>query len=210
MIPLQIIRENPEHVIERLAVKNFDARAIVTSICKLDDERKAAQRKLDDSLAEANNLAREIGNLYKAGKTSEADVLKLRTAALKEDAKKYGETFEAATEELNRTIVILPNMPHSSVARGKTPEDNEIVHSEGVIPELPADAVPHWDLTTRYDIISFELGSKVTGAGFPFYKGQGARLQRALINFFLDEAIKAGFTEYQPPLMVNEASAFAT
>lgn len=210
MLELSYIRENTAEVAERLAIKNIDATASLQQIINLDAKRREAQKLLDDNLAESNNLAREIGNLMKAGKASDASELKLRVADLKAQAKELAENLDNITAEQTALLVLLPNVPHASVPRGKTPEDNLIVNSEGVIPTLPADAVPHWDLASKYDIIDFELGNKVTGAGFPFYKGKGARLQRALINFFLDNAIEAGYREIQPPLVVNEASGYGT
>ena len=176
----------------------------------IDARRREAQKNLDDNLAEANNIARQVGELFKSGKTAEANVLKARTAELKILAKDLSENLDNLVVEQNNALVLLPNVPHPSVPRGKTPEDNEIVHSEGAMPELYEGAVPHWDLASKYDIIDFELGNKVTGAGFPFYKGQGARLQRALIGFFLDNAVEAGYLEIQPPLVVNEASGYGT
>lgn len=210
MIPLNIIREKTDWVIERLAVKNYQATDTVKAICVLDDKRKETQKVMDGKLAEANALAREIGLLYKNGKAAEADQMKLQSAALKEDARLMSEQLTLLQNEMNALHVTLPNLPHESVPIGKSAEDNQIVKQEGVIPELPENAIPHWDLATKYDIISWELGSKVTGAGFPFYKGQGAKLQRALINFFLEEGISAGYGEIQPPLLINEDSGFGT
>ncbi len=210
MLELSYIRENTAEVAERLAIKNIDATASLQQIIDLDAKRREAQKLLDDNLAESNNIAREVGNLMKAGKASDASELKLRVADLKAQAKELAENLDNITSEQTGLLVLLPNVPHASVPRGKTPEDNLIVNSEGVIPALPANAVPHWDLASKYDIIDFELGNKVTGAGFPFYKGKGARLQRALINFFLDNAIEAGYREIQPPLVVNEASGYGT
>ncbi len=210
MIPLNIIREKTDWVIERLAVKNYQATDTVKAICVLDDKRKETQKVMDGKLAEANALAREIGLLYKNGKAAEADQMKLQSAALKEDARLMSEQLTLLQNEMNALHVTLPNLPHESVPKGKSAEDNQIVKQEGVMPILPETAIPHWDLATKYDIISWELGSKVTGAGFPFYKGQGAKLQRALINFFLEEGLAAGYTEIQPPLLINEDSGFGT
>ena len=210
MIPLNIIREKTDWVIERLAVKNYQATDTVKAICVLDDKRKETQKVMDGKLAEANALAREIGLLYKNGKAAEADQMKLQSAALKEDARLMSEQLTILQNEMNALHVTLPNLPHESVPKGKSAEDNQIVKQEGVMPNLPDSAIPHWDLATKYDIISWELGSKVTGAGFPFYKGQGAKLQRALINFFLEEGLAAGYTEIQPPLLINEDSGFGT
>lgn len=210
MIPLNIIREKTDWVIERLAVKNYQATDTIKAICVLDDKRKETQKVMDGKLAEANALAREIGLLYKNGKAAEADQMKLQNAALKEDARLMSEQLTLLQNEMNALHVTLPNLPHESVPKGKSAEDNQIVKQEGVMPILPETAIPHWDLATKYDIISWELGSKVTGAGFPFYKGQGAKLQRALINFFLEEGLAAGYTEIQPPLLINEDSGFGT
>lgn len=210
MIPLSIIRENPEAVIQRLAVKNFNATENIAQIIRIDDLRKLTQNQLDEKLAEANRLAKEIGQLFKTGQTDAANEKKAHTSELKEETNALSETLQQLETELNDAIVLLPNLPHSSVPAGRSANDNEIIHSEGSLPALGENAIPHWDLATQYNIISFELGSKVTGAGFPFYIGKGAKLQRALINFFLEEAIQAGYTEYQPPLLVNEASGFGT
>lgn len=210
MLELNYIRENAEEVAQRLAIKNIDATEILNKIIDIDAQRRGAQKELDDNLAEANALARQIGDLFKSGKANEANDLKARTSDLKVEAKTLSENLDAFTIEQNNLLLQLPNVPHFSVPKGKTPEDNEIVYSEGEMPKLYDGAVPHWDLAAKYDIIDFELGNKVTGAGFPFYKGQGARLQRALINFFLDNATEAGYTEIQPPLVVNEASGYGT
>ncbi len=210
MIPLQTLRENPEYIIERLAIKNFDAHETVAQICQLDDQRKATQFQLDEKLNEANQLAREIGILIKQGKTEEAGERKARTLALKESSRLLEEKLQETTAVLNQLIVRLPNLPDPGVPAGKHAADNVVVLSEGELPDLGPKALPHWELAARFDLISFELGAKVTGAGFPFYKGKGAKLQRALISFFLDEAIAAGYTEFQVPLMVNEESAYAT
>lgn len=210
MLELSFIRENPAVVIERLAVKNFDAATLVQQIIALDAKRRDTQKLLDDTLSQSNLIAKEIGSLFKSGKTDEVNAMKEKTALLKQQSKTYGDDLAQIELDLQNMLVLLPNMPHSSVPLGKTPEDNEIIHQEGVIPDLPADAVPHWDLTTKYKLVDFELGVKITGAGFPVYRGKGARLQRALINFFLEEGVKAGYEEIQPPLMVNEASGYGT
>jgi seryl-tRNA synthetase len=165
---------------------------------------------LDDNLAQSNALAREIGMLFKAGKAAEANHLKEKTSGLKELAKELSTIFETTKKELEEVLVKVPNLPHPSVPPGNTPEDNELIHQEGIIPDLPDSAVPHWDLASKYDLIDFALGNKISGAGFPVYKGKGARLQRALINFFLDHAIDAGYKEIQPPYLVNAASGFGT
>lgn len=210
MLELNYIRENTAEAAARLSIKNIEAEGILKQILEIDVRRREAQKELDDNLAESNALARQIGDLFKSGRAAEASDLKARTATLKVLAKELQEKFDGLLEEQNNLLVQLPNAPHPSVPRGKSAEDNEIVHSEGAMPTLYEGAVPHWDLASKYDIIDFELGNKVTGAGFPFYKGQGARLQRALINFFLDNAIEAGYYEIQPPLVVNEASGYGT
>ena len=210
MLQLSFIRENTQEVIDRLAIKNFKATDIINEVLILDNQRRETQKKLDDNLAEANNLAKEIGMLFKSGKQSEANNLKGRTADLKIISKDLSEKLEEIETTLNQTLVQIPNLPHASVPKGKSAEDNENIHQEGEIPVLYEGAVPHWDLCTKYDIIDFELGNKITGAGFPVYKGKGSKLQRALINFFLDNASENGYTEIQPPLMVNEASGYGT
>ncbi len=210
MLQIQILRQNSREVIERLKVKNFDATELVGNILALDERRRETQQKLDETLAEANKLAKNIGQLYKQGKAQEANQMKGQSAALKTISKDLGEDLDKYTAEMHDALVQLPNLPHPSVPAGKTADDNEIVHQHGEIPEKDPNALPHWELIKKYDIIDFELGNKVTGAGFPFYRGKGARLQRALINFFLNEAAEAGYLEYQPPLLVNEDSAYGT
>jgi len=210
MLEIQFVRSEPNEVVRRLKVKNFDAAELVQQILEVDTRRRKIQKSLDEALAQSNQLAREIGQLYKSGKQSEADLLKSQTAELKLQSKFLQEEMDACSLEQDRLLVLLPNLPHESVPAGKSSGDNEVVLHEGVIPVLPDDALPHWDLARKFDLIDFECGSKITGAGFPVYKGKGARLQRALISFFLDKAVEAGYTEYQPPLLVNEASAFAT
>jgi seryl-tRNA synthetase len=210
MLSLNFIREHKQEVIERLSIKNFNGEEIIHRIIELDDKRRETQKMLDDMQARSNILAKEIGILFKSGKTAEANQLKDQTGEIKSKGKEMDSALENIKKELDDILVRVPNLPHSSVPRGKTPEENLVVMQEGeVIPAAP-EAVPHWDLTTKYDIIDFITGNKITGAGFPLYKGKGARLQRALINFFLDEALKAGYAEVQPPYMVNAASAYAT
>jgi seryl-tRNA synthetase len=210
MLPLTLIRENPEKVIERLSVKNFESAEIIRQVIALDDTRRATQKTLDDNLARSNSLAKEIGILFKAGKGEEANRLKEETVQLKEASKELGAKLETTVSEMEALLVRIPNLPHESVPAGKSAEDNAIVVQEGVIPELPEPALPHWDLAAKYDIIDFALGTKISGAGFPVYKGKGARLQRALINFFLEEAIAEGYQEIQPPYVVNAASGYGT
>jgi seryl-tRNA synthetase len=209
MLQVNYIRENTEEVMERLSKKNFDGK-IIHTILEKDTSRKKLQAELDSLLSEANNIAKQVGDLFKSGKSAEANDLKNKSVALKETTKELQDKLNDAEEELKQMLYQVPNLPHSSVPKGKTPEDNVTVHSEGEIPSLSENALPHWELAKKYDIIDFELGVKITGAGFPLFKGKGARLQRALINFFLDEALKAGYTEYIPPHMVNEASGYGT
>ena len=210
MLQIQVIRAQAEEVIKKLQVKNFNAKEIVDRLLVADTSRRSTQKKLDDTLAESNSLAKEIGNLFKSGKKEEANRLKEKTSELKNVAKELQEQLSNLENEQDELLVQLPNIPQESVPAGKTSEENEIVSQQGNIEELSSDALPHWELTGKYDIIDFELGTKITGAGFPVYKGKGAKLQRALISFFLDEAINAGYTEYQPPLLVNEDSAYGT
>lgn len=210
MLVISYIREHKEEVIERLKIKNFTRFELLDEIIALDDERRAAQMENDSILAEANNLAKSIGDLYKQGKTAEANKLKAHNAELKEKSKVLSERLEELKQQILAKTVEIPNTPRLDVPRGKTAADNVVDSTEGVMPELPTDALPHWDLLKKYQLADFELGNKVTGAGFPFYKGKGARLQRALINFFLDEAVNDGYFEIQPPILVNEESAFAT
>lgn len=210
MLSLHFIRDNRDLIIERLAVKNFDAKELVDEIIELDKKRRSLQRQLDDYLAEANKLAKSIGQLYKEGKRDEAEKAKARSSELKQITKELHAELAKVDDQLKKKLVELPNIPHESVPAGNSDADNVIVYEEGEIPVLPDNAKPHWDLASEYKIIDFELGSKVTGAGFPFYRGKGARLQRALINFFLDEALDAGYLEYQPPLLVNEDSGYGT
>jgi len=210
MLELQRIRENKDEVIKRLAVKNFDAAGLVEEIVSLDQQRRATQKRLDDTLAQSKKLAKEIGRYFKTGEKEKAEKVRQESLSLKEQAKILSDNLDKITEEMYNKLVELPNLPHPSVPKGISDADNEVVFTEGEMPDLPDNALPHWELADRYKIIDFDLGSKVTGAGFPFYRGKGARLQRALINFFLDEAIGAGYLEYQPPLMVNEASGFGT
>jgi len=210
MLVVNRIRAEKEQIIEGLKIKNFKNIEILDEIIALDDKRKEFQKKLDDVLAESKSIAKEIGMLFKTGKVEEANQKKVRTTELKDLSKQYNEDLVKAASELTEKLLQVPNVPHSSVPAGNSDEDNEVLKNVGEIPELPADALPHWELTDKYDIIDFKLGNKITGAGFPLYKGKGARLQRALINFFLDEAEKAGFREVQPPLMVNEDSGYGT
>lgn len=210
MLTLKLLREQPDFVIERLAVKNFDAREIVAKILEADAARRAAQTSLDSVLAEQNAKAKEIGMLMKQGRKDEAEQAKKLVASLKEKSKELEVKMEEHNKEMNEYLVLLPNIPCADVPAGKTAEDNVVVKEGGKKTVLPADAKPHWELAKSLDIIDFDLGVKLTGAGFPVYKDKGARIQRALIAFFLDMNTKAGYMEVQPPLVVNEASAYAT
>ncbi len=210
MLQVNYIRDNREHVLERLAVKNFKQPELVDEIIQLDEKRRQTQNRVDSVSAEANAAAKQIGDLLRNGKKDEAEAIKAKTASFKEEIKQQGDQLAALEEEVYQKLVLLPNLPHSSVPKGLTPDDNEVVLENGNKPELPANALPHWELAAKYNIIDFELGVKITGAGFPVYKGKGAKLQRALISFFLDEAEKAGYNEMMLPLLVNEASGFGT
>lgn len=210
MLTLQYLRNNTDDVITRLAVKHFDAKEIVEKIISVDTDRRQTQTILDQKLSQANLLSKEIGQLFSQGKKSEAEEKRSQSLKLKEEAKTFEEKLKPLEDEMQELLVRLPNLPSAAVPPGKTPEDNVVVKSGGIIPQLADNALPHWELTSKHDIIDFEVGNKVTGAGFPFYKGKGAKLQRALISFFLENAISAGYTEYQPPLMVNADTAFGT
>ena len=210
MLTLKLLRENPEFVIEKLAKKNFDAKEIVAKINELDQNRRALQAELDSCLAEQKKKAAEIGALMKGGKKEEAEAVKTEVAALKARSAEIEKAAEENNKELDALVVLLPNIPCDLVPDGRTAEDNVVVKTGNEIPELGENNLPHWDLAKKYDIIDFDLGVKLTGAGFPVYKGKGARLQRALINFFLDINTNAGYLEVEPPVMVNEASGFGT
>jgi seryl-tRNA synthetase len=209
MLTLKQIQENKQEVITRLKVKNFDAAPLVEQIIALDNQRKTTQSASDALQAEMNNLSKVIGQLFKEGKATEANEAKEKTAGLKEEIKTLTTELESTEKELQNLVVQLPNLPHSSVPAGKSAESNVIIKEGGSVPQLN-NALPHWELAKKYDLIDFELGVKLTGAGFPVYKGKGAKFQRALINFFLEEAVNAGYEEVMPPLMVNEDSGFGT
>ncbi|WP_316735008.1 serine--tRNA ligase [Pedobacter aquatilis] len=210
MLQVNYIRENREKVLERLSKRNFKQPELVDEIIKIDEERRSTQTSLDSLSAEANAAAKQIGDLMRTGKKEEAEAIKAQTASHKENIKSLTEKLnELETAQFN-SLVLLPNLPHDLVPQGSTAEENEVVLVHGEPAQLPKDAKPHWELAAKYDIIDFELGVKITGAGFPVYKGKGARLQRALINFFLDEAIAAGYKEVQVPHLVNAASGFGT
>lgn len=210
MLQIQTIRENKEEVITRLKKRNFPAEEHINRVLEIDARRRKVQNELDENLASSNSLAKQIGELFKSGKQAEANDLKAKTAELKEQSKVLQDSLNNLESELHQALVVIPNTPHHSVPEGRSAEDNEIVHRDGDIPELPENALAHWDLAAKYDLIDFELGVKLTGAGFPVYKGKGAKLQRALINFFLDEATAEGYMEVQPPILVNEDSGFGT
>ena len=210
MLTLKLLRENPEFVIAKLAVKNFDAREIVEKINALDQNRRALQVELDTCLSEQKKRAAQIGGLMKEGRKEEAEAVKAEVAALKSRSAEIERKSEENNTELNNLLVLLPNIPCDQVPEGKCAEDNVVVKTGNEIPELTEGKLPHWELAKKYDIIDFDLGVKLTGAGFPVYKGKGARLQRALINFFLDYNTSAGYMEVEPPVMVNEASGFGT
>jgi seryl-tRNA synthetase len=210
MLTINLIRDKKEFVIERLKVKNFKAEEIINKIITLDTSRREIQSRTDFMQSEMNRISKEIGLLMKNGKKDEAEAAKEKTYSLKEEIKLLSDKLIPIDNELRNEIVSLPNLPHESVAPGHGADDNVIVREGGVIPVLPETALPHWDLIKRYDIIDFDLGIKLTGAGFPVYLGKGAKLERSLINFFLDEGGKAGYREVMPPIMVNEDSGFGT
>jgi seryl-tRNA synthetase len=210
MLQVPFIRENKDLVIERLAKRNIDATDMINEVILFDEERRSIQTELDNTLAESNTLSKEIGNLFKSGETQKANLLKEKTSKLKDASKELADALHSKTDALNQLLYKIPNVPNELVPTGNTDEDNEEIFREGDIPVLHKDAIPHWELAKKYDIIDFELGNKIAGAGFPVYKGKGARLQRALIAYFLDKNVAAGYTEYQLPLLVNEASGFGT
>lgn len=210
MLNLKFIQENKETVIERLAVKNVDARETVEKIIFLDEQRKSLQQDAESKQALMNNIAKEIGVLMQSGKKEEAEKARQETSDLKNEIATLNNRRTEVGNELTALLLRLPNMPHPSVPKGRSDADNVIVKVVDNVPQKAEDDVPHWELTKKYDLIDFEVGVKITGAGFPLYKGLGARLQRALINFFLDENIKAGYQEVQPPLMVNADSGYGT
>ena len=210
MLQIHFIRENKEEVITRLAKKNFDATAIVELVVELDEKRRNTQVELDNLLAESNKLSKDIGEMMKNGEKAKAEILKEKTTQIRENSKLLNESLNAITNQLQDELYKLPNLPAEIVPFGKTPEENINVFEEGDIPKLHEGALPHWELAKKYDIIDFELGVKITGAGFPVYKGKGAKLQRALISYFLDKNTDAGYKEYQVPHLVNEASAYGT
>ncbi|WP_374540317.1 serine--tRNA ligase, partial [Flavobacterium sp.] len=210
MLQVNFIRENREEVIKRLAKRNIDASATVDLVIELDEKRRATQVELDNLLAESNKLSKDIGELMKSGEKAKAEILKQKTAQSKEKVKELNEVLSATANELQEELYKLPNVPAEIVPEGKSADDNINVYQSGEIPALFEGALPHWELIKKYDIVDFELGTKITAPGFPVYKGKGAKLQRALISYFLDKNIDAGYQEFQVPHMVNEASAYGT
>jgi len=210
MLQTVFIRENRDKVIQALAKRNFDATSLVDEVIALDEKRRATQVELDTILSESNKLSKDIGELMKAGEKAKAAIIKQKTVQFKDRSKELSDTLSTVSEELLQALYKLPNTPADIVPVGKTPEENLEVFAEGEIPVLHEGALPHWELAKKYDLIDFELGVKITGAGFPVYKGKGARLQRALIAYFLDKNTAAGYNEYQVPHFVNEASAYGT
>jgi seryl-tRNA synthetase len=210
MLNIRFIQDNPELVIEKLKVKNFNASEVVKNIVDLYDRKRKIQGLADQAKADMNLISKEIGELMKEGRKEEAGAARDKTLKLKEAIKEYDKEFAGIDEKVGELQLQLPNLPHESVSQGKGAEDNTVVKTSGVIPPKSESAMPHWELARKYNLIDFELGVKITGAGFPVYRGKGAQLQRALVNFFLDENRKAGYEEIQPPLMVNEDSGFGT
>jgi len=210
MLQLAVIRDNKERVIKALAKRNLDAQSLIDTVLDLDEKRRATQVELDTILAESNLLSKAIGEMMKSGEKSKAEIVKQKTVQLKEKSKELAEKLDVYTASLAEELYKIPNTPADIVPEGKTPDDNLNIHEEGTIPTLHEGALPHWELVKKYDIIDFELGVKITGAGFPVYKGKGAKLQRALITYFLDKNTEAGYLEYQVPHLVNELSGIGT
>ncbi len=210
MLQLQVIRQNPEWIKERLAVKYFNDGSVVDEILKLDEQRKKLQLEFDNTQAQINSSSKEIGQLMAKGEKEKAEALKQTVPSLKTSLQPISDQLSETEKQLQNELVKLPNLPSEKVPAGRTPEDNVIIREGGNKPSLPKDALPHWELAKKYDLINFELGNKITGSGFPVYKNKGAKLQRALIQYFLDYNIAAGYTEYLPPHMVNETTAFGT
>lgn len=210
MLTLKAISENPELVIKKLAKKHFDGKEIIGKVLDIDQTRKKTQTTLDASLAESNTLSKHIGQLMQQGKKTEAEAAKNKVAEMKGQNKILEDALKQSEMELQELLVLIPNLPADEVPEGRTTEDNVVEKTGGTVPDLGEDALPHWELAKKYDLIDFELGVKISGAGFPVYKGKGARLQRALINFFLDKAREAGYLEIQPPYVVNAASGYGT
>jgi len=210
MLQVSNIRAHKESYIQAFKKRNFDAENILNDVLKLDETRRSTQSQLDETLAESNQLSKEIGNFFKNGEVKKAAILKEKSAKLKETSKSFSEDLNKTIFELEKLLYTIPNVPNDLVPSGSTEDDNVEIFKEGDIPVLPEGSLPHWELAKKYDIIDFELGNKITGAGFPVYKGKGARIQRALIAYFLDKAADSGYNEYQLPLLVNEASGYGT
>ena len=210
MLQINFLRDNKQEVIERLKVKNFDASSIIDEVITLDDSRKSTQQESDELLSRANSIAKEIGIFFKEGKATEANALKEESVQIKEKTKSLQSTLEDTEHQIWKKLVQIPNVPHSSVPNGKSDADNETIKEVGEIPQLPDNKKPHWDLCSQYKLIDFELGNKITGAGFPVYTNKGAKLQRSLISYFLDKNINDGYDEYLPPHVVNKESGFGT
>ncbi|MCK5638935.1 MAG: serine--tRNA ligase [Flavobacteriaceae bacterium] len=211
MLTLAFIRENKDAILKGLAIRNFaNAESIIDEVIEKDALRRTTQSELDNKLSESNKLSKEIGKLFQSGEVQKANLIKEKTLQLKEQTKVLTERLSNSESELNDLLYQIPNIPNPLVPKGNSEEDNETIFEEGAIPKLHEGALPHWELAKKYDIIDFELGNKITGAGFPVYKGKGAKLQRALIAYFLDKNSDAGYTEIQPPLLINEASGFGT
>ncbi|MEO5572781.1 MAG: serine--tRNA ligase [Bacteroidia bacterium] len=211
MLQIAFLRDNKEEALQRLAIKNFSEISLIDNALELDEQRRKTQTELDSLLASQNSIAKQIGDLFKSGKAAEASDLKNKSAALKESSKHLNTELERIEKELQELLVKIPNAPSVKVPKGKTPAENEEVYRNQIsFPELGNNSLPHWELAAKYDLIDFELGNKITGAGFPVYKGKGARLQRSLINYFLDKATASGYREIQPPILINEASGFGT
>ena len=210
MLHTPYLREHKNEIIEKLKIKNFEANEIIENLLIKDDERKTTQKELDDLLSKSNQLSKQIGEMYQSGQADKANEIKAECAEIKEDAKILQEKYTTLEKEITEVLVQIPNVPHPSVPKGSCDVDNKTIKEIGEKPNLHENAKPHWELTTDFDLIDFELGNKITGAGFPVYKGKGARLQRALIAYFLDKNTEAGYTEFLPPHLVNEASGFGT
>ena len=211
MLQIQFIRENQQTVLAGLAKRNFaNAEAVIDEVLHIDETRRNTQVLLDNVLAESNKLSKETGALFKSGEVQKANLIREKTSQFKEQSKELTKKLHTVSDKLQNLLYQIPNVPHSSVVVGKNEEDNEEIYKEATIPDLGKNALPHWELAKKYDMIDFDLGAKVTGAGFPIYKGKGARLQRALVSYFLDKNIAAGYTEVQVPLLVNEASGYGT
>ena len=210
MLHIPYLREHKNEIIEKLKIKNFEANEIIENLLIKDDERKTTQKELDDLLSKSNQLSKQIGEMYQSGQADKANEIKAECAEIKEDAKILQEKYTTLEKEITEVLVQIPNVPHPSVPKGSCDADNKTIKEIGEKPNLHENAKPHWELTTDFDLIDFELGNKITGAGFPVYKGKGARLQRALIAYFLDKNTEAGYTEFLPPHLVNETSGFGT